>query len=147
MIALHQFSALQPSQSAATDVLPPSAPVMCLLSGFPELALPPLPALSARVLGLHLSDEGRLGDKHQSFSTLHVGLVWLFVAGRLHVWLEQSRMWGKDESALNAEITLVFMTYCAVSRPTHTCWCQRVKTTTTAAHLSEVCEQAHENGD
>lgn len=54
--------------------------------GHPDLVLPRLLALSARVPGLHLSNVGRLGDKQQSFIALDVGLVWLFfTAGRLHV--------------------------------------------------------------
>lgn len=75
--------------------IPPSAPVLPLLSGLPDVALLPLLALSAHVPGRHPSNKGRLGDKHQSFWTLDVGLVRLFVASRLHVCLDTTSMWCK----------------------------------------------------
>lgn len=68
--------------------VPPSAPVLLLLSGLPDLAL------SAHVLGLQLSERGRLGDKRQSFSTLDVGLVWLFFRRQASC-LARNRMWCK----------------------------------------------------
>lgn len=67
MIALHQHSTLQPSQSTVSDIFPPSARVLLLLSGLPDLALPPLLALSAHVQGLHLSTSGEAGGQAPIF--------------------------------------------------------------------------------
>lgn len=71
MIALHQYSPLQPSLGCGADIFPPSAPVLLLLSGASWSRCCRRCWLCLLLCcGLQLSNKERLGDKRHSFLTL-----------------------------------------------------------------------------